>query len=283
MAGERLGAGRAVPSEELCCTGCQSLSQAAKPLQQHHCPASARVWLWAFSLLIAFLVPSHPLPQPPPPLPPPSLSLPSSLPPEPSPRILVLLILKRAAHAPFLRPVLLRLLPASPAPAPPGPDVATDSWAPAVDKQQAAAESSLHLKDEKTKPDANGAVVKVHDDIEKAEDEKEDRAAQSLLNKLIRSNLVDTTNQVEVLQRDPTSPLSSVKSFEELRLKPQLLQGVYAMGFNRPSKIQEKALPMMLAEPPQNLIAQSQSGTGKTAAFVLAMLSRVERGNKYPR
>uniref|UniRef100_A0A8B9UD66 RNA helicase n=1 Tax=Anas zonorhyncha TaxID=75864 RepID=A0A8B9UD66_9AVES len=64
--------------------------------------------------------------------------------------------------------------------------------------------------------------------------------------------------------------------------KPQLLQGVYAMGFNRPSKIQENALPMMLAEPPQNLIAQSQSGTGKTAAFVLAMLSRVEPGNKYP-
>ncbi|KAF2982966.1 hypothetical protein EK904_008872 [Melospiza melodia maxima] len=143
--------------------------------------------------------------------------------------------------------------------------------------------STLHLKDDKTKPDANGAVVKADDNVEKTEDEeKEDRAAQSLLNKLIRSNLVDTTNQVEVLQRDPTSPLYSVKSFEELRLKPQLLQGVYAMGFNRPSKIQENALPMMLAEPPQNLIAQSQSGTGKTAAFVLAMLSRVEPGNKYP-
>uniref|UniRef100_A0A8C9L4G6 RNA helicase n=1 Tax=Serinus canaria TaxID=9135 RepID=A0A8C9L4G6_SERCA len=167
----------------------------------------------------------------------------------------------------------------------PGPAMATDSWALAVDEQEAAAESlsTLHLKDEKTKPDANGAVVKADDNVEKTEDEeKEDRAAQSLLNKLIRSNLVDTTNQVEVLQRDPTSPLYSVKSFEELRLKPQLLQGVYAMGFNRPSKIQENALPMMLAEPPQNLIAQSQSGTGKTAAFVLAMLSRVEPGNKYP-
>ena len=48
------------------------------------------------------------------------------------------------------------------------------------------------------------------------------------------------------------------------------------MGFNRPSKIQEKALPLLLADPPTNLIAQSQSGTGKTAAFVLAMLSRVD-------
>ncbi|XP_033925416.1 ATP-dependent RNA helicase DDX25 isoform X2 [Melopsittacus undulatus] len=54
------------------------------------------------------------------------------------------------------------------------------------------------------------------------------------------------------------------------------------MGFNRPSKIQETALPMMLAYPPQNLIAQSQSGTGKTAAFVLAMLSRVNATEKYP-
>ncbi|NXA24263.1 DD19B helicase, partial [Ibidorhyncha struthersii] len=117
--------------------------------------------------------------------------------------------------------------------------------------------SSLHLKEEKNKPDANGAVVKADDNVEKTEDEeKEDRAAQSLLNKLIRSNLVDTTNQVEVLQRDPTSPLYSVKSFEELRLKPQLLEGVYAMGFNRPSKIQENALPMMLAEPYCDSVAQ---------------------------
>ncbi|XP_037539821.1 ATP-dependent RNA helicase DDX19B isoform X2 [Nematolebias whitei] len=53
------------------------------------------------------------------------------------------------------------------------------------------------------------------------------------------------------------------------------------MGFNRPSRIQENALPMMLAQPPQNLIAQSQSGTGKTAAFSLAMLSHVNTANKW--
>ncbi|NP_001080632.1 DEAD-box helicase 19B S homeolog [Xenopus laevis] len=172
--------------------------------------------------------------------------------------------------------------------------MATDSWALAVDEQEAAAETlgKLNLKEEKVeklKPESNGT-----DDAESAEqtdgknvekkddDDKEDKAAQSLLNKLIRNNLVGNTNQVEVLQRDPNSPLYSVKSFEELRLKPELLQGVYAMGFNRPSKIQENALPMMLAEPPQNLIAQSQSGTGKTAAFVLAMLSRVDPANRYP-
>lgn len=54
------------------------------------------------------------------------------------------------------------------------------------------------------------------------------------------------------------------------------------MGFNAPSKIQETALPTLLANPPQNLIAQSQSGTGKTAAFVLAMLSRVDPTKNFP-
>ncbi|XP_030379961.1 DEAD-box helicase Dbp80-like isoform X2 [Scaptodrosophila lebanonensis] len=64
--------------------------------------------------------------------------------------------------------------------------------------------------------------------------------------------------------------------------KPELLKGIYAMGFNTPSKIQETALPTLLADPPQNMIAQSQSGTGKTAAFVLAMLSRVNVNLNYP-
>ncbi|XP_075460470.1 ATP-dependent RNA helicase DDX25 isoform X3 [Ascaphus truei] len=114
------------------------------------------------------------------------------------------------------------------------------------------------------------------------EDDTNNLATSSLLNKLIRKSLVESHHNVEVLQRDPSSPLYSVKTFEELHLKPELLHGIYAMGFNRPSKIQESALPLMLANPPQNLIAQSQSGTGKTAAFALAMLSRVDTSKKYP-
>ncbi|KAL2295871.1 hypothetical protein Nmel_017396 [Mimus melanotis] len=102
------------------------------------------------------------------------------------------------------------------------------------------------------------------------------------MNKFIHTSLVESQQHVEILQRDPSSPLFSIKTFEELPLKKELLQGVYMMGFNRPSKIQEQALPVMLAYPPQNLIAQSQSGTGKTAAFVLAMLSRASASEKYP-
>jgi len=48
------------------------------------------------------------------------------------------------------------------------------------------------------------------------------------------------------------------------------------MGFERPSAIQEEALPRILADPPRNLIGQAQSGSGKTAAFVIGMLYRIE-------
>jgi ATP-dependent RNA helicase DDX19/DBP5 len=54
------------------------------------------------------------------------------------------------------------------------------------------------------------------------------------------------------------------------------------MNFKKPSKIQEKALPLLLANPPSNMIAQSQSGTGKTAAFVLTILSRIDYSLKQP-
>ncbi|XP_004641453.1 ATP-dependent RNA helicase DDX25 [Octodon degus] len=131
----------------------------------------------------------------------------------------------------------------------------------------------------------NTTVPNIDDSLNPEDDDEDDivdLAANSLLNKLIRQSLVESSHLVEVLQKDPSSPLYSVKTFEELRLKEEILKGIYAMGFNRPSKIQEMALPMMLAHPPQNLIAQSQSGTGKTAAFVLAMLSRVNPSDLFP-
>jgi len=107
-------------------------------------------------------------------------------------------------------------------------------------------------------------------------------AEASLMTKVLRENIINVKADVQVQQKDPNSPLYSVKTFEELRLNKKLLDGVYHMGFNKPSKIQETALPMLLADPPNNMIAQSQSGTGKTAAFTLAMLSRVDRTKNYP-
>ncbi|KAI8633783.1 ATP-dependent RNA helicase DBP5 [Xylariaceae sp. FL1651] len=94
------------------------------------------------------------------------------------------------------------------------------------------------------------------------------------------SNLQESSYDVEVqlsdLQKDTEHPLGSATTFQELGLPAEVLQGLNALQFLKPSKVQEKALPLMLADPPRNMIAQSQSGTGKTAAFVVTVLSRVD-------
>ena len=113
------------------------------------------------------------------------------------------------------------------------------------------------------------------------EEENVSKADYSLMNKVLRTALLNSTNDVEILRSDPNSPLYSVKTFEELKLDEALLRGVYDMGFSKPSKIQETALPLLINER-KNMIAQSQSGTGKTAAFVLASLSCVDIGQRYP-
>jgi ATP-dependent RNA helicase DDX19/DBP5 len=94
------------------------------------------------------------------------------------------------------------------------------------------------------------------------------------------TGLFESNYEVEVklsdLQNDQSSPLYSVKSFDDLPISSEVKQGLYALNFKKPSKIQERALPLLLADPPRNMIAQSQSGTGKTAAFVLTSLTRVD-------
>ncbi|KAL9039868.1 MAG: hypothetical protein Q9214_004703 [Letrouitia sp. 1 TL-2023] len=86
----------------------------------------------------------------------------------------------------------------------------------------------------------------------------------------------DVNVKLSDVQADPNNPLYSITDFKDLGLDENILKGIYQMRFQKPSKIQEKALPLLLANPPTNMIGQSQSGTGKTAAFVLNILSRLD-------
>ena len=52
-----------------------------------------------------------------------------------------------------------------------------------------------------------------------------------------------------------------------MQLKPDLLKGVYAYGFEKPSAIQQRAIRPIIRG--RDVIAQSQSGTGKTAVFII--------------
>ena len=55
--------------------------------------------------------------------------------------------------------------------------------------------------------------------------------------------------------------------FDTLGINDKILRGVYSYGFEKPSKIQDNAIPKIISG--VDVIGQSQSGTGKTGAFVI--------------
>jgi translation initiation factor 4A len=61
-------------------------------------------------------------------------------------------------------------------------------------------------------------------------------------------------------------------------LKPELLRGVYAYGFERPSAIQQRAIVPVVKG--HDVIAQAQSGTGKTATFSISILQKLDMSIK---
>ncbi|KAF9302084.1 translation initiation factor eIF4A [Mortierella antarctica] len=68
-----------------------------------------------------------------------------------------------------------------------------------------------------------------------------------------------------------------VDNFDNMNLSPELLRGIYAYGFERPSSIQQRAiLPVVKGH---DVIAQAQSGTGKTATFSISALQKLDLSN----
>ncbi len=65
-------------------------------------------------------------------------------------------------------------------------------------------------------------------------------------------------------------------TFEALALHPNLLKGIHELGFLHPTPVQAKAIPLILAG--RDVIGCAQTGTGKTAAFVLPILHRLLQG-----
>ena len=64
-----------------------------------------------------------------------------------------------------------------------------------------------------------------------------------------------------------------MKTFQDLELSPALIQEVESLGYQQPTPIQERAIPLILKG--KDLIGQAQTGTGKTAAFALPLLNQV--------
>jgi ATP-dependent RNA helicase RhlE len=64
-------------------------------------------------------------------------------------------------------------------------------------------------------------------------------------------------------------------SFSELGLSPELLRAIDEQGYSEPTPIQAKAIPLVLSG--HDLLAAAQTGTGKTAAFMLPILERLKK------
>tara|TARA_B100000524_G_scaffold347823_1_gene250629 strand:+ start:282 stop:1547 length:1266 start_codon:yes stop_codon:yes gene_type:complete len=76
------------------------------------------------------------------------------------------------------------------------------------------------------------------------------------------------------------SSYDEISSFDDLDIPENLLRGIYSHGFEIPSIIQKKAIVPLLKK--RDLIAQSQSGTGKTGSFLIATMAQIDIEIKQP-
>ncbi|KAI8837834.1 P-loop containing nucleoside triphosphate hydrolase protein [Chytridium lagenaria] len=76
--------------------------------------------------------------------------------------------------------------------------------------------------------------------------------------------------------RPQTEDVTKTKGndFEDFHIKRELMMGLFEAGFERPSPIQEEAIPIALAG--RDILARAKNGTGKTGAFVVPTLDRID-------
>mmetsp|Transcript_27464 Transcript_27464/g.33360 ORF Transcript_27464/g.33360 Transcript_27464/m.33360 type:complete len:424 (+) Transcript_27464:159-1430(+) len=79
-------------------------------------------------------------------------------------------------------------------------------------------------------------------------------------------------------ERIRTEDVTATKGneFEDYFLKRELLMGIFEKGFERPSPIQEESIPIALTG--RDILARAKNGTGKTAAFCIPVLEKVDTG-----
>jgi len=79
---------------------------------------------------------------------------------------------------------------------------------------------------------------------------------------------------VEVHGLGKGGKLDVIESFDEMGLRENLIRGIYAYGFEKPSAVQQRSIIPIVKG--RDVIAQSQSGTGKTAVFSIASLQSID-------
>jgi len=89
-----------------------------------------------------------------------------------------------------------------------------------------------------------------------------------------RRRVIDTDDEDAKLVFETSEEVKVTRSFDSMKLREDLVRGIYAYGFEKPSAIQQRAiLPIIKG---RDVIAQAQSGTGKTATFSISALQQVD-------
>jgi len=92
----------------------------------------------------------------------------------------------------------------------------------------------------------------------------------------VRRRVIETEDEEAKLVFETSEEVKVTKGFDQMKLREDLLRGIYAYGFERPSAIQQRSIVPIIKG--RDVIAQAQSGTGKTATFSIAALQQVETG-----
>ena len=72
-----------------------------------------------------------------------------------------------------------------------------------------------------------------------------------------------------------------MKTFSELGIDARVLKAIEELGFERAMPVQEEVIPVLL-EQDTDLVALAQTGTGKTAAFGLPLINKIDSNNLTP-
>jgi translation initiation factor 4A len=90
----------------------------------------------------------------------------------------------------------------------------------------------------------------------------------------------ENKNEISTTANTESTTPDTINSWDELECKTDVLRGIYAYGFENPSPIQKQGiLPLIQGK---DIIAQAQSGTGKTGCFVIGALELIDDSEKGP-
>ena len=89
-----------------------------------------------------------------------------------------------------------------------------------------------------------------------------------------RQRTVKTGHDLDIVEFETSEDVEPYPTFDSMNLNENLLRGIYSYGFEKPSAIQQRSIRPIVRG--RDVIAQAQSGTGKTAMFSIAMIQKLD-------